>query len=215
MVNGQVTTFLYARPTPPQGIPLDGFGAELEVTDPNRMDPCVYNTLMRHLFPVFLFAPIGLAAQHCGYDFASIIVAHVHRAHTNAVEPDLRITLLDTNNLPVMINGQEWNRFRPNDGRSTLPDRTWQPHFERYSGLVFPFAGGNYVLVVPSHLDYSGYSILVQDDRNGGLGELRRTVVPITNNDVYPLCGRYDEDVYPPMVGRPNFAPVDIMLLTR
>lgn len=171
--------------------------------------------IMRILFVLLVLQPVILSAQHCGYDFASIIVVHAHRSNSATVEPRLRITLLDTNNLPAVINGQEWNRFRPNDGRSVLPDRAWQPHFERYSDQVFPFASDNYVLVVPSRLDYSGYSILVQDERNGGLGELRRTVVPISNDDVYPLCGRYDEDVYPPLEGRPNFAPVDIMLQTR
>ncbi|MBL7946767.1 MAG: hypothetical protein JNN32_11950 [Flavobacteriales bacterium] len=170
---------------------------------------------MRTLILAVFISPFVLHAQHCGYDFASIIVVHAHRFNNATVEPRLRITLLDTNNLPAVINGQDWNRFRPNDGRSTLPDRAWQSHFERYSGQVFPFAGDNYVLVVPSRLDYTGYSILVQDERNGGLGELRRTVMPITNNDVYPLCGRYDEDVYPPREGRPNFAPVDIILYQR
>jgi hypothetical protein len=32
---------------------------------------------------------------------------------------------------------------------------------------------------------------------------------------VYPLCGRYDEEVHPPLEGRPNFAPVDITLFPR
>ena len=166
---------------------------------------------------IFLLAglPTLLNAQHCGYDHASIIVVNAHRVNNPSVEPRLRITLLDTNNLPAVINGQDWNRFRPNDGRSVLHDRAWQPHFERYSGRVFPFAGDNYMLVVPSHLDYTGYAILVQDERNGGMGELKRTVVSITNNDVYLLCGTYDEEVYPPMEGRPNFAPVDIILYPR
>lgn len=170
---------------------------------------------MRPLLFLIALLPAQLFAQHCGYDFASIIVVRAHRANSRAVEPRLRITLLDTKNLPAVINGQEWNRFRPNDGRSVLHDRAWQPHFERYSGQAFPFAGDNYILVVPSHLDYTGYSILVQDERNGGMGELKRTVVPITNNDVYSLCGTYNEEVYPPMEGRPNFAPVDIILYPR
>lgn len=170
---------------------------------------------MRSFLLLLALVPTVLPAQHCGYDFASIIVVHAHRANNPAVEPRLRITLLDTNNLPAVINGQDWNRFRPNDGRSVLHDRAWQPHFERYSGRVFPFAGDNYVLVVPSHLDYMGYSILVQDERNVGMGELKRTVVPITNNDVYLLCDTYDEEVYPPMEGRPTFAPVDITLYPR
>lgn len=175
----------------------------------------VYSTVMRLLLLLSVLLPTLLHAQHCGYDFASIIVVHTHRANSTSVEPRLRITLLDTNNLPAVINEQDWNRFRPNDGRNTLPDRTWQPHFERYRSTSYPFAGDNYVLVIPSHLDYTGYSILVQDERNGGMGELKRTVVPITNNDVYSLCGTYDEEVYPPMEGRPNFAPVDIILYPR
>jgi hypothetical protein len=170
---------------------------------------------MRTVLLGLILMPSWLAAQHCGYDFASIIVVHAHRANSHTDEPRLRITLLDTNNLPAVINGQEWNRFRPNDGRNVLHDRAWQPHFERYSGRVFPFAGDNYMLVVPSHLDYTGYSILVQDERNGGMGELKRTVAPISNSDVYLLCGTYDEEVYPPMEGRPNFAPVDIILYPR
>lgn len=170
---------------------------------------------MRLVLTLSFLLPTLLTAQHCGYDFASIIVVHAHRANSAIVEPRLRITLLDTNNLPAVINGQDWNRFRPNDGRSVLHDRAWQPHFERYSGRVFPFAGDNYILVVPTHLDYTSYSILVQDERNGGMGELKRTVVPITNTDVYQLCGTYDEEDYPPMEGRPNFAPVDIILHPR
>jgi hypothetical protein len=167
------------------------------------------------LLTIALYTAPTVPAQHCGYDFASIIVVHAHRANSHTVEPRLRITLLDTNNLPAVINGEEWNRFRPNDGRRILHDRTWQPHFDRYKGHEFPFAGDNYILVVPARLNYTGYTILVQDERNGSLGELRRTVVPITNNDVYPLCGRFDEEVYPPLEGRPNFAPVDITLYPR
>ncbi|HRH70516.1 MAG TPA: hypothetical protein PLB89_13490 [Flavobacteriales bacterium] len=158
--------------------------------------------------------PTLLSAQHCGYDHASIIVVHPHRVNSPTVEPRLRITLLDTDHLPVMIHGQEWNRFRPNDRSGALHDRAWQPHFERYKDLEFPFAGDNYVLVIPSHLDYTGYSILVQDERNGGMGELKRTVVPISNNDVYGLCGTFDEEVYPTRKGRPDFKPVDIILYT-
>jgi hypothetical protein len=185
---------------------------------PQRFEPYSFIRVqegMRTLILAWLISPFVLQAQHCGYDFVSVIVVHAHRANTQAIEPQLRITLLDTNNLPAVINGQEWNRFRPNDGHSTMHDRTWQPHFDRYKGQEFLFAGDNYILVIPSHLDYTGYSILVQDERNGGLGELRRTVVPITNNDVYRLCGTFDEEVYPPMHGRPNFAPVDIILYPR
>jgi hypothetical protein len=100
----------------------------------NHFRDAVHGSHMRSLLLTLSFVPLTIAAQHCGYDFASIIMVNAHRAHTNAVEPDLRITLIDTNNLPAVINGENWNRFRPNDGGSKLPDRTWQPHFERHRG---------------------------------------------------------------------------------
>lgn len=170
---------------------------------------------MRARALVFLLSPAWLHAQHCAYDLAIILVVHPHRLNSALVEPGPRITVFDSNNLPALINGQEWNRFRPNDGRSVLPDRTWQPHFDRYKGHELPFAGDNPVLVAPAHLSYAGSSIPAQDERNGGTGELRRTVVPITSNDVHPLCGRYNEAVHPPLEGRPNFAPVEVILNTR
>ena len=36
--------------------------------------------------------------------------------------------------------------------------------------------------------------------------------MPLTEFDLYSLCGVYDNDVYPVIHDRPNFAPVDITL---
>lgn len=58
----------------------------------------VYGQPMRSSI-LLLLLPLGLFAQHCGYDHASIIVVHAHRANSPTIEPRLRITLLDTNNL--------------------------------------------------------------------------------------------------------------------
>ena len=170
---------------------------------------------MRALALAFLPSPAWLHAQHCGCDFAALIAVHPHRLNSALVEPGPRIPLLDPNNLPALINGQEWKRFRPNVEHSVLPDRTWQPHFDRCKGHELPFAGHDHVLVVPAHLSDPGHSIPAQDERNGGTGELRRTVVPITSNDVYPSRGHHDEEVHSPQEGRPNFAPVDVILQPR
>lgn len=62
---------------------------------------------IRTVLPGLILIPYWLAAQHRGYDFAAVIVVHPHRLNSAVVEPRLRITLLDTNNLPAMINGQE------------------------------------------------------------------------------------------------------------
>jgi hypothetical protein len=213
-------TFLNARPTPPQGIPLDGLGAELYVTGPNWMNPCVYSTLMRHLFLVFLFAPIGLSAQHCGYDFRSVIVVRPHAAGDSAVIDGLRITLLDSNNVPVVHYDKPRQLFHRNVEKH-LPYGK-RGHFD--VPAFFPFAKDNYILVMPNSWHAEKMKLLVQDERDAGPLNKRRdrwpvrykqVVVPLTAFDSYPLCGRFDEEVYPPMEGRPNFAPVDITLYPR
>jgi hypothetical protein len=164
------------------------------------------------LLLIFTVAASLVLGQHCGYDNASIIVVRPHQVGDSLVEAHLRITLLDTNNLPLVFNGYAWNRFRRNEVRNLPHDRTWQWHFQLHQGAVFPFAADNYVLIVPTRADYSGYSILVQDERKIDRKGLKQTVVPITTNDVYPLCGVYDNDVYPTLEGRPLFAPIDIPL---
>jgi hypothetical protein len=66
--------------------------------------------------------------------------------------------------------------------------------------------------------------VLLQDERDAGPLNKRRdqwpvrykqVVVPLTAFDSYRLCGVFDEAVYPPSEGRPNFAPVDITLYPR
>jgi hypothetical protein len=66
--------------------------------------------------------------------------------------------------------------------------------------------------------------VLVQDERDDGPLNKRRdqwplrykqVVVPLTAFDSSRLCGVFNEAVYPPMHGRPNFAPVDITLYPR
>ena len=174
---------------------------------------------MRPFLLCFLLSPFGLSAQHCGYDFASIIVVRPHAKGDTAVITGLNITLLDSNNLPFVQNGNAWNLFRPNsDYEACAP---WQGGFMPGCQVCFPFAKDNYVLVIPTGCDTSKLKLLVQDERPRSHVDIRRRiwperyaqqVVPLTALDSYILCGVYNEQVYPPMEGRPNFAPVDITL---
>lgn len=175
---------------------------------------------MRLLLTLLTFLPTLLLAQHCGYDFLSVIVVRPHVDGDTVVIDGLWITLLDSNNLPLIHYDKAWHLFHRNveqhlqyqkDGHFDVPD-------------FFPFAKDNYILVVPDGFRAANMKVLVQDERDDGPLNKRRdqwperfkqTVVPLTANDSYPLCGVYDEAVYPPMQGRPNFAPVDITLSPR
>jgi hypothetical protein len=175
---------------------------------------------MRLILLLSVLLPNLVPAQHCGYDFRSVIVVRPHAAGDSAVIDGLRITLLDSNNVPVVHYDKPWHLF----------ERNVEPPFcgnVRYKGPYepsFPFAWDNYVLVVPNGFRTEKMKVLVQDERHSGTPNKRgdrrpvhfkQQVVPLTANDSYPLCGVYDEAVYPPMHGRPNFAPVDIMLYPR
>lgn len=175
---------------------------------------------MRRVTLVLALLPTLLIAQHCGYDFSSIIVVRPHAAEDSAVIHGLRITLLDSNNVPVVHHGAPWSLFHRNERPPFCGYVRYKGPFNPY----FPFAGGNYVLVVPSNFRTEKMKVLVQDERDAGPLNKRRdqwplrykqVVVPLNALDSYQLCGVYDEEVYPPMDGRPNFAPVDITLVPR
>ena len=174
---------------------------------------------MRCFAVLLCCSPLALAAQHCGYDFASVIVVRPHAAGDSAVIDGLRITLLDSNNVPVVLNERTLKTFWRNAARKLGAHRTCSdvPDF-------FPFARDNYVLVVPNRFRTARMKVLVQDERDAGPLNKRQDrwpvrfkqrLVPLTAFDSYRLCGVYDEEVYPPMHDRPPFQPVDIILSPR
>lgn len=183
---------------------------------------------MRALFPLCLLMTLTACGQHCGYDFASIIVVRPHGAIDSTVIEDLRITLLDSNNVPVVTYDHPMELFHRNTDRAALAEGLFrtQEGFGTFEGhaCAFPFVHDNYVLVVPNDLCTETLKVLVQDERDAGPLNKRRDqwpvrfkqcIVPLTAHDSYQLCGRYDLVVYPATQGRPNFAPVDITLQRR
>lgn len=164
--------------------------------------------------------PFTLAAQHCGYDFASVIVVRPHTDGDTVVIDGLRITLLDSNNVPVVHYDKPWNFFHRNTVQNFQHHR--RGHFDAPD--YFPFAKDNYVLVVPTGFDTARMKVLVQDERHTGSpnehGDRRRVhfkqqVVQLTTFDAYRLCGVYDDEVYPQLSDRPQYHPVDITLSPR
>lgn len=186
----------------------------------NQTLPCVYGKAVMYALLLMVLLPTGLSAQHCAYDFSSVIVVRPHAAGDSAVIDGLRITLLDSTNLPVVHYDKPWPLFHRNVEQH-LPHRR-DGHFN--VPAFFPFANDNYILVVPNSFRTAKMKVLVQDERDAGPLNKRRdqwpvrykqVVEPLTAFDSYRLCGVCDEEGYPPMEGRPNFAPVDITLYPR
>ncbi len=168
----------------------------------------------------FVLLSLFVRAQHCGYDFASIIAVRPHATGVSLVIAGLRITLLDSNNLPVVHYGTPCHLFNRNIEQHLRPRRNGAKNAPDY----FPFAKDNYILVVPNSFRTAKMKVLVQDERDADpLNKHRdqwpvrykQVVVAITADDLYPLCGVFDEEVYPPMHDRPPFRSVDIILDQR
>lgn len=177
---------------------------------------------MRSVLLPFLFGLSIAHAQHCGYDFSSIIVVRPHGEGDSAVIDGLRITLLDSNNIPVLVQGQPYHLFKPNDDPDACGQRLFG--FARGQCRCFPFAKDNYVLVIREGMKTETMRILVQDDDRSGYVNRRQKrwqegyaqqVIPLTAFDSYPLCGRYDDTVYPALKDRPQYQPVDITVKRR
>jgi len=199
---------------------LIGIGTRLFQRRSNLGSVRVYGTKMKPLTFMLSLVPTLLTAQHCAYDFSSVIVVRPHAAGDSSVIDGLRITLLDNNNLPVVHYDKPWQLFHRNVEQH-LPYRK-RGYFNVPAN--FPFAKDNYILVVPNSFRTAKMKVLVQDERDAGPLNKRRdrwpvrykqVVVPLTALDSYILCGVYDEEVYPTVQGRPNFAPVDISLHHR
>ena len=185
----------------------------MNVQSSNLFGDRVYRCAMRYISALLCVLPLALCAQHCGYDFTSIIVVRPHAYGDTAVIDGLRITLLEKDNLPATSTGEPYQLFTRNTVRSGLiHPRT----FRKQDGRVFPFAQDNYILVVPNHWNMDNYNLLVQDERPGRDGpRYRQQVMHLHVSQSRSLCGRYDDEVYPVPAGEPAFAPIDITLFLR
>jgi hypothetical protein len=171
---------------------------------------------MRQLILLFALLPQLLAAQHCGYDGSAIIVLRPHGVRDSTVIGGLRITLLDSNNVPLTYNGRPIEPFFRNTDRSAWDAPGVHHRPGREADHLFPFAEDNYVLVIGRGQDLRGCSVLVQDERPWGERPVyHQILVPLGMEKGYSLCGRYDDTVYHSYPEERPYAAVDITVFQR
>lgn len=169
------------------------------------------------MWPIlFLLAlvPVWSSAQHCAFDFYSILVVRPHAEGDTNVVDGLRVVLLDQDNLPATATGTPFYLFQRNTDRPRqwMHSTTWRRNGKRQ----FPFAQDNYVLVVPNHFQMENYRVLVMDERPGDDGpRYRQQLLHLHPTQCKPLCGRYDDEVYQAGPDEPPFRAVSISLFER
>ena len=132
---------------------------------------------MRNVLPfIFTLLSTFAHAQHCGYDFASVIVLRPHTEEDTALIQGLHITLLDSANLPLTNQGSSGGNFLSNSAYEACADR--QGAFMEGRHVCFPFAKDNYTLVISAGYDTSKMKVLVRDERPRSPTEIRRRKWP-------------------------------------
>jgi hypothetical protein len=157
---------------------------------------------MKRLSLLYLFFfPFLLAAQHCPFDFAYILVLDVHAAGDTSLIPGLRITALDSSGRPILaspydvsFSGMDSLRFWQNPKKTSHhridnenPMNAWR--------IRFDFAGNNYVFCAYGNPpfrkkeDLPIRKVLIEDvdgEKNGG--RFISSIVDLDVRDFYHLC---------------------------
>lgn len=163
-------------------------------------------------FTFFLFHFIGYS-QHCPFDMRAIITLKIHAEGSDETLRGLSVILEDT------ATGKTAGRFYINPPGSSTRRRIDNEHPPEYADIRFPFAGDNYILVLSHHFNLNACRIRIEDtdkEKNGGYFSAV-TVYP-DKNDLFSLCGAYDDEVYPSYMedgGLRKWKPVEIVLTEK
>lgn len=139
-------------------------------------------------------------AQHCPFDRSGAIVISARNAVTDSIIDGLEIFLCDSLGHPYRYapreNGQTFNfdcQFHQNPQRTTFQGYIDNNHPADPLKIRFPFAGRDYLMICSR--GYSCYKAYVKliDPLNRYHSS---SVIKLVPEDVYPLCGNYDEPEY-------------------
>lgn len=130
-------------------------------------------------------------AQHCPFDMSAIVVVNIHTDKDSTLLTGLTIQLIDS-------NGNRVADFWQNPPRTTFKGYIDNENPAQPKHIRFPFAKDNYVWVTRSHFKLEHYNIKISYTRPDKKKDLFESIIiSATNDDVYSLCGTYDEEIYP------------------
>lgn len=154
------------------------------------------------LFSLITFSQI----QHCGYDFTSYIVVNVHENGKTENEKDLKITIVNENEIEVInIN----NMYSWNNSNQPL---TFKQNYlinkeEEKDRYFFPYAKDNYFISVSNTFPASTFSIKIEDVS----GIFKTQIVPLQSYNMYILCSSENEKQSRQFGPRTN-RPIEVIL---
>lgn len=131
---------------------------------------------------------MSASAQHCGYDFKTIIVVKVYSERTgDRVVPNLKIRIVDKKGraLDQYIFQQGWH---------------------------FPFISDAYGAVIPSHLPLKKLFLKIESTYEMNFKEAK---IRLHDTDKYQLCDHDNLDYYVPNPDGRVYKPIAVRLKKR
>ena len=159
---------------------------------------------------LFFSYPPQTAAQHCPFDLSAIVVLYIHSADEARTIPGLKVSLLDS-------NGNTKDLFWQNALASTARGYIDNEHPARVRQIRFPFALDHYVWVCGSRFPLGKYRVRIESPGGETKNVFETLIIPLSDNDLFSLCGTYDEEIYPKWMEREGvpYRPVEVILNKR
>lgn len=151
-------------------------------------------------------------AQHCPFDMSAIVVVNIHTDKDTALLTGLSISLVDS-------NGKWVADFWQNPPRTTFKGYIDNENPAQPKRIRFPFAKDNYVWVTRSRFKLEQYNIKISYTRPDKKKDLFESIIiSATNDDVYSLCGTYDEEIYPAWMlndKQHSYKPIEVVVKVK
>ncbi|MBF6608623.1 MAG: hypothetical protein ITG00_07780 [Flavobacterium sp.] len=152
------------------------------------------------------------AQQHCGYDFTSYIVLHIHEDGKSENISGLKVTLVDRDGNPAVNtnNSLSWQRagqtltFTENYQIGSDGKKVAEPN--ENSKWYFPYAKDTYLLSVTNEFPADDYQVRIEDTSVEPV--FKTLVVPLYSYNMYVLCTGQQATQF----GRKLNKPVKIVL---
>jgi hypothetical protein len=153
------------------------------------------NNFMRFLY-LFLFLSIfsAKAQQHCGYDFSSFLVLHVHEEGNKENIPNLKVTLIDFfgNELVNTGNKYSWTdrdkvlQFYENYKIDGQGKRLTNDSSEERIRWFFPFAKATYIITITNDFPIEGIRAKIEDVSEKPVFQTQ--IINLFATNLYVLC---------------------------
>lgn len=138
----------------------------------------------------------SISAQHCPYDGSSIIILKIHTREDQNTIPNLNVTLVKKKKGKI-VNSTVYVLTQSNS---------------------FPFLSDEYTAIVGNNFDTENWFVKIEsacEYGDNGWMNYGTTEIKLTQNDLFSLCGNYDNtNFYDHNEGR-VYSPIEILLAKK